>query len=101
VVPVDTPVKAAQFLASDSPCDGIGEIVDLLVCSEADLWMGFQLGRKPGSPALGRADADKVNLRHIGHYWRGSSRSKFQVICRVQCTQTISEENTNAGNTFQ
>jgi hypothetical protein len=68
MIPGDTSVKAAQFLASDSPWDRIGEIVDLLVGGEADLWMRFKLGGKPGGPAFGCANANKINVRYIGHY---------------------------------
>ena len=72
VIPGDTPFKTVQFLASDSPWDRIGEIVDLLVWGEADLWVGFKLGGKPGGPAFGRANADKVDLGHVGYYWRSN-----------------------------
>ncbi len=68
MVPRDTPVKTVQFLASDSPRDCIGEIVNLLVWGEADLWMTFKLGGKPGGPAFGCANPDKVNVLHTRHY---------------------------------
>ena len=75
MIPGDTSVKAAQLLAGDSSQDRIGEIIDLFGRGEADLRMGIQLGGKPGGPAFGRADAEKINVGHMGHHWHSSSES--------------------------
>ena len=66
MIPGDTSVKAAQLLAGDSSQDRIGEIIDLFGRGEADLRMGIKLGGKPGGPAFGGADADKINVGHMG-----------------------------------
>ena len=66
VIPGLPSLKAAQLLASDPAEDRVCEIVDLLVWGEADLRMSFELGGKPGGPAFGCADANKIDVRHMG-----------------------------------
>src|SRR5882757_6620853 len=82
VIPSDTSLKAAQLLARHAPQDRVGEIVDLLIWSEADLRMSVKLGGKPGGPAFGRANANKVDQGHMRHYWRSSSESILRALRR-------------------
>ena len=75
VIPSVASLKAAQFLACDPTQDRVGEVIDLLVRGEADLRMGLKLGGKPGGPAFGRANADKIDVGHMRHQWRSPSES--------------------------
>ena len=42
--------------------------------------MSLKLGGKPGGPAFGGANADKVNVLHIGHHWTLFSESILRAV---------------------
>src|SRR4029077_12964671 len=64
VIPGDASLETPQLLAGDPSQDCVGKVVDLLVWGKANLWMGFKLGGKPGGAAFGRANSNKIDLRH-------------------------------------